>query len=729
MDETLYTLVRQAGDSWLAHAEDGHPVLLLRDPGLPDDFPLHPGGHAVLAPLEGRAEIDGERWLAYGWGAGASLAERLAAGALPRLQAARLALRLLDGLAHARLVGWRIGLIAAERVLLGADGQPLLAARLPDDAVGEDPVRGIGELLYQMLTARLPLANERGEVALPSAFADGLDPRLEGIVLGALGEAGFPRYGHPLDLRAALADYLAEMEALSTAAQQDDSPAGLLLGRMGKTDDFPALSRAVGAISRVAAADSEKLQALATVILRDFSLTNKVLRLANSASYGQFGGTISTISRAVMVLGFDTIKALTLTLVLIERLSDHALADELKDEVARAFFASVIARQLAERTGYRDLEEARVAGMFHRLGRLLALYYFHDESREIARLIEAGETEERAIRSQLGASYEELGMAVARSWHLPDKLVGSMALEDAKPRSPRHDGDWLRLYANAGSALMRAMLAEDEGQRFASFLRVRDGHAVAMRLTERDLRLAVDEAARETLREAAIFGLETQSEGTLARLRKLGGLPRGGMAAAESGLEEPAPAEEEAAPAVDRPEVVEVLASCVQDVTETLVGDFRLNDLLRMILETLYRSLGVRRVLLATRSVQRNAVVGRFGFGDDIESFLERFQLPLDDSGDLFRTALSRNRDELVDDIDHPAVRERIPAWFRQLGAGRSFLLLPVVIDRKVVGLFYADQDAPGSLRLGPKELGLCKALRNQAVLAIRHKTPPVAGA
>lgn len=731
MDETVYTLIADEGGVWHAQGEDGRPALLVPDPGLDAELSPQDAGHAVMLPLDGAAEIDGEPWLAYRWGEGQSLASRLQSMPLERGEAVQLALRLLDGAAHARLMGYSLGWITAERVLLDRDGRPKLAALLPKGEVSEDALRGMGELLFHMLTGQLAVPNERGELpALADLIVD-LDPRLELIVQRALGEPGVPPFEHLLALRAALTDYQAELAALDGVPEEDESPAGLLLRRIERTEDFPALSRAIGAIGRIADGDTERLQSLATVILRDFSLTNKVLRLANSASYGQFGGAISTISRAVMVLGFGTVKSLAMSLVLIEQLSNHTHAIELKDEVAKAFFASLLARKLAEKSGYRDVEEARVSGMFHLLGRLLTLFYFHAEALEIQQLVREGERDDIAARRILGISYEELGMGVAKGWNLPGKLISSMAAEDPKPKPPRHDADWLRLFANAGSSLMRATLAESEPERFKGFLQVRDQFGEPMRLSERELRVAVDDAAREALREASIFGLEAQGSGALARLRQLAGLPVAGAAGAAAGSGQPAAAVATAAeaaasppPAPDRPEVLEALASCVQDVTETLVADFRLNDLLRMILETLFRSLAVDRVLIATRSVQRNAIVGRFGFGEHIEDFLARFALPLDETPDVFRVTLSKNADVLIEDVDSSSIRERIPAWFRQAGAGKTFLLMPVVIDKKIVGLFYADRAKPGSLRLGQKELALCKTLRNQAILAIRQKTP-----
>ena len=71
-------------------------------------------------------------------------------------------------------------------------------------------------------------------------------------------------------------------------------------------------------------------------------------------------------------------------------------------------------------------EEGFICGVFQHLGRLLATYYFYDESAEIAKLVQHGETVEKAARAVLGVSHEELGIQVAQNWHLPDNIVNSM---------------------------------------------------------------------------------------------------------------------------------------------------------------------------------------------------------------------------------------------------------------------------------------------------------------
>src|SRR3569832_1069044 len=93
----------------------------------------------------------------------------------------------------------------------------------------------------------------------------------------------------------------------------------ILLRRMQAESDFPALSEAIGDINRIASSAREGDNELSNHILKDFALTNKLLKLAYVAFFIQVGGgSISTISRAVVVLGFVAVRSIALSLILFD---------------------------------------------------------------------------------------------------------------------------------------------------------------------------------------------------------------------------------------------------------------------------------------------------------------------------------------------------------------------------------------------------------------------------
>ncbi|MCX8018515.1 MAG: HDOD domain-containing protein, partial [Rhodocyclaceae bacterium] len=320
-------------------------------------------------------------------------------------------------------------------------------------------------------------------VTLPAAPP--IDPRLGQIILTACALDPKERYASAAELCDALDAYLGEggaEQAEGKAAIAQNDTLEFLLRRMRHKSDFPALSDSVAAINKPTAAESESVNSLSNTILKDFALTNKILRLVNSAFYRQAGGgNISTVSRAVIVLGFDAIRNIAITVLLFEHLQDKANARELKEAFLRANLAALLAREscqgpLLRRAG----EEAFICALFHGLGRLLAKYYFPEESDEIDKLIAFRKLSENAASAQvLGLSFEELGIGIAQSWGFPHSIIHSMRrLPAEEVRKPATAEEALRVvsgYANEMCDLLAETPPEQRGkvmakmaQRFAA---------------------------------------------------------------------------------------------------------------------------------------------------------------------------------------------------------------------------------------------------------------------
>ncbi len=165
----------------------------------------------------------------------------------------------------------------------------------------------------------------------------------------------------------------------------------------------------------------------------------------------------------------------------------------------------------------------------------------------------------------------------------------------------------------------------------------------------------------------------------------------------------------------------DILAAGIQDISNSLVDDFSLNDVLRITLETMYRAMGFERVLLCLKDPKSGVMAGRFGFGADTNEVARKFRIPLADAPNVFQLAISKGVDIIIADIDDPKIAGKIPDWYRKTVIARTFVLLPLLIKGNAVALIYCDRDKPGSIVIPEKELSLLKTLRNQALLAIKQ--------
>ena len=95
--------------------------------------------------------------------------------------------------------------------------------------------------------------------------------------------------------------------SVPSTEKRGQDPLEAVLDRLRVSSGFPTLSTTISDVNRVVASDSHSAQQITQVILRDVSLTTKLLQLVNSAVYGQFG-SIRTVSRAVLILGCEAVR-------------------------------------------------------------------------------------------------------------------------------------------------------------------------------------------------------------------------------------------------------------------------------------------------------------------------------------------------------------------------------------------------------------------------------------
>jgi hypothetical protein len=175
-------------------------------------------------------------------------------------------------------------------------------------------------------------------------------------------------------------------------------------------------------------------------------------------------------------------------------------------------------------------------------------------------------------------------------------------------------------------------------------------------------------------------------------------------------------------------QVADLLAAGIQDITNHMVADnFKLNEVLRMILETMLRALEFRRIVFCLRDPKTETLTGRFGLGEGVEAVSPVFRVPLKTApgvaADLFTAVCLKGADTLISDATANNISARLPAWYREKINAPAFLLLPLLMKSSPFALIYADKALPGAIELGEKELSLLRTLRNQAVMAFRQST------
>ncbi|HEX5388961.1 MAG TPA: HDOD domain-containing protein [Burkholderiaceae bacterium] len=508
-----------------------------------------------------------------------------------------------------------------------------------------------------------------------------------------------------------------------------------LLRRMRHQTDFPAMSESIVRVQALASSETESLNGLTNEILKDVALTQKLLRLVNSAQFAHASGGISTVSRAVSLIGFAGIRNLALSLLLLEHMQDKAHAQQLRTEFLRSLLAASLASDLC--TVVRDGEEAFIGALFQNLGRMLAGFYLPDEAKRVREAVAAGDTETAAALKVLRLDYESLGLGVARAWGLPGPIQRLMSrpVGRAPARMPADNAERLRWLVLAANDAADAVLAHDEKALPPKLERLAQQYAASLGLEAEHVVHSVHQARDRLAQTAEALGIAVVPQSPAARLARR--FPPKEASADErdgdrlhgedapdtlSGLTLSAsPAHPQATAPTAEAIAVGLLSTGIQDVTQALADGGALNDVLRMVLETLFRALGCRRVLLCLRDGSGQQLLGRMGLGEEATDVARRFKLPLQGANDLFALVCNKGVDTLISDASAPNVAQRLPAWYREQIAAPCFLLLPMQLKGVPLGLIYADTATPGAIALGEQPLALVKTLRNQAVMAFRQ--------
>ncbi len=513
-----------------------------------------------------------------------------------------------------------------------------------------------------------------------------------------------------------------------TPAPPGSGTLDFLLRRMRNKSDFPALSGSVVRIQRVANSEHESLGSLSNEILKDVALTQKLLRLVNTAHYGHAGGgSIGTVSRAVALVGFAGIRNLALSLVFLEHMQDKAHAAELQEEFLRALLAGSAAGEMC--ASGRHSEEAFIAAMFQNLGRMLAQFYLADEAQQVRKLMAAPPTgasgamnEAAGAARVLGLTYEELGLGVAASWGLPAALQRNMrACTGEPPKRPSTEpADRTRLLASAANELADALLTHTAEDAPVALRSVAARYTRALELEPEEMLDALGRAQQTLAQFNQVMKLPAPVGSRSGRLLRApaGAEPQPECDAVLAAHELQATV---AAPlSVPGAQAADVLAAGIQDITNAMVENFRLNEVLHMILETMLKAIGFRRVVFCLRDAKTDTLTGRFGLGDGAAQVAAAIKVPLKGT-DLFSAVCLKAADTLISDATMPNIAARLPAWYSGAVNAPAFLLLPLQMKGAPFALIYADKAQAGGIELGEKELSLLRTLRNQAVMAFKQ--------
>jgi HD-like signal output (HDOD) protein len=491
-----------------------------------------------------------------------------------------------------------------------------------------------------------------------------------------------------------------------------------LLAKVSGDDEMFALGSSVARVVQMATSDDQGTHDLAYYVLSDVALTQRILRLSNTVSYRTMSGTqVTTVSRAISLLGFDNVKTAALAMMLVDALSNSAHANSVRIELEASLCASLVGRELARHSSYHGAEEASIAALFKNLGPLLVASHEHDRYREINKLVALGKHNvNQAAQQVLGCSYDTLSEAVLGEWQIPDVIVraqSSLPPGSLKPAANR--GDWMRQVASFAMEVARLVGREAEPAESieALALLARYGKALGIGKEELDQLFLTVRAEMDGLLESMNMArTPPPREEPVAD-----GLP----SVLQQATLDAAEPDEGRHPSGKPKNARELLLAGLQDVTQMrAAGATKVNDVIFAVLETLYLSMGFRFATVCLKDVRSQQYRARVSFGEEHTANQAGFAFPLESRRDIFHLAMENDADLMIEDAASPKIRDLLPSWHRALlPDARSFIVLPLIVNKVQVGLFYADRIRTAPEGVPPDETSLIKALKSQVLAAL----------
>lgn len=424
-------------------------------------------------------------------------------------------------------------------------------------------------------------------------------------------------------------------------------------------EEMPVFAHTARSIAAASTDEDTSIANLAHLILRDSSMTARVLRLANSVVFNPSGQPINTISRAIVLLGFNTVRTMALSVALLEPLLKGVQHDHALEEMARSFHAAVQARAIAQQRGSSEPEAVFVAALLSRLGRMAFWCFPYGRANDLDAAYKKYNDQDQAEESVLGFSLKQLSTSLNQEWSL------STLLTDYLSGNTPEDSAVIDL--DLSNTLI---LSVEEGWGGIKTRECIETISEHIGLTIEETNLLVESCAHEAAKTAKEYGAE----------------------AAIKFIPLPVGDEHEVLEDIGEVHVADqaLQMNILRELTTMLHEKTDLNAILGTISEGIYRALGMERTIIAFTSPQDNILRAKYTLGDEKERFRKCFNISLDEKN-IFSVLLKSKDAFWLNEKTRLVMKPLMTKEIEDCIDALEFFVMPIWVKDKGRGLIYAD--------------------------------------
>ncbi|WP_206484292.1 HDOD domain-containing protein [Thalassotalea sp. G2M2-11] len=428
--------------------------------------------------------------------------------------------------------------------------------------------------------------------------------------------------------------------------------------------ELPALTSTARLLEKFENDDVSSLPKLSRAILHDQALSSCVIKVANSTN--RIGVTnVTTVSRATVVLGIQTVKNICLTSKIIDGLLKNeqlgvSVYNRIKKLMARSFYAGQLAKMMVPEYNDDIQEELYLASMLHSVGET-AFWGIDDKlNEELLKYIHLPEQQyDKKCEELLGITFDELSVGLARKWKLGDLLVTSFDQPELRTKEMQV----------VSLATKLSQYIDTPPSSIEKFERVIKEVAALMKINERKLRYQI-----ELTRERSIKLLK--SYGASVLIDYLKPIPTLGDFNAQHQLETTANA----------PSRESIQLEVIQHLTQLCVTSVDINEFLQTCLMGIAQTLAFERNCFLFLSKDKSNVSCRFSYNDLVVKEQFSFSTDIKLSNNVFRHALASNAPVIINAKKNHEILDLITKDIDNMLSGNFFITAPVSINNKCIG-------------------------------------------
>ncbi len=462
-----------------------------------------------------------------------------------------------------------------------------------------------------------------------------------------------------------------------------------VLDLIERKENLPVLPQLFYRIVEKASTPETSVSELSRLILEDQVLTGRVIRMANSAYYAT-EEKISTVTRAIMVLGFFTLKSFIIAITVGDSLNNDAFKGELFETVwVHGLACSLSANSLAQKLAFEHPEEAMIAGLVHDSGKLFLDHHFPKEYKKVAQMIQQGKDILAAERSVFGLTHVDVGEKIALRWCLPETLIDAIRNHHEFSESTKNLSLSDIIYV-AGLFASKAIPEEWKDR----IQRIYPDHSTEreikktcsnLKLSEKDVREIIQTTKENIYRVAEDLNLEF-----LKPSGQKGDDPSAELFRLNREVEEK-----------------ERQLAMINEIGAFAMENPKPEELIQVVVEAVHRGIGFDRTLLFLRNPTGDEVNGRLGLGYDVPPFLKKITVSMKSDGLMGKAMQERSTFNVVDE-ESPSDGALPSLEVPSLAEIKAFALVPFLAGTEVVGLVMVDNTFTGKA-IGDREVDLIR--------------------